>query len=107
MDTNSKKEYLETKVKPILDELVFQLLCERPENPASYMIDWLKKTGGYTSNGLTLKEKEELEKLRKDIISYRKKNPPPEENLENNSQSSESDNEDEFYDPQKEPKKKD
>ena len=107
MDTNSKKEYLETKVKPILDELVFQLLCERPENPASYMIEWLKKTGGYTSNGLTLKEKEELEKLRKDIISYRKKNPPPEENLENNSQSSESDNEDEFYDPQKEPKKKD
>ena len=107
MDTNAKKEYLETKVKPILDELVFQLLCERPENPASYMIEWLKKTGGYTSNGLTLKEKEELEKLRKDIISYRKKNPPPEENLENNSQSSESDNEDEFYDPQKEPKKKD
>ena len=41
--TNNKKEYLETKVKPILDELVFQLLCERPENPASYMIDWLKK----------------------------------------------------------------
>ena len=106
MDTNTKKEYLETKVKPILDELVFQLLCERPENPASYMIEWLKKTGGYTSNGLTLKEKEELEKLRKDIISYRKKNPPPEQNLENNSQSSESSNEDEFYDPQKEPKKK-
>ena len=42
MDTNTKKEYLETKVKPILDELVFQLLCERPENPASYMIEWLK-----------------------------------------------------------------
>ena len=71
--TNNKKEYLETKVKPILDELVFQLLCEGPENPASYMIDWLKKTGGYTSNGLTLKEKEELERLRKDIICYRKK----------------------------------
>ena len=41
--TNNKKEYLETKVKPILDKLVFQLLCEHPENPASYMIDWLKK----------------------------------------------------------------
>jgi hypothetical protein len=26
--TNNKKEYLETKVKPTLDELVFQLLCE-------------------------------------------------------------------------------
>ncbi len=40
--TNNKKENLETKVKPILDELEFQLLCERPENPASYMIHWLK-----------------------------------------------------------------
>jgi hypothetical protein len=26
--TNNKKEHSETKVKPILDELAFQLLCE-------------------------------------------------------------------------------
>ena len=77
-----------------------------PENPASYMIDWLKKTGGYTSNGLTLKEKEELERLRKDIICYRKKNPIKETNNDNNSENSESSNEDEFYDPSQEPKKK-
>lgn len=37
------------------------------------MIDWLQKTGGYTSNGLTLDEKKELEKLRIDIGDYRKR----------------------------------
>ena len=66
----------------------------------------VKKTGGYTSNGLTLKEKEELERLRKDIISYRKKNPIKETSNDNNSENSESSNEDEFYDPSQEPKKK-
>ena len=66
----------------------------------------VKKTGGYTSNGLTLKEKEELERLRKDIISYRKNNPIKETNNDNNSENSESSNEDEFYDPSQELKKK-
>ena len=35
------------------------------------MIEWLQKTGGYTSNGLTYEEKRELEQLRIDIGVYR------------------------------------
>ncbi len=35
------------------------------------MINWLQKQGGYTSNGLTIEEKSELERLRVDIKKYR------------------------------------
>jgi hypothetical protein len=35
------------------------------------MINWLQKYGGYTSNGLTLDEKTELERLRSEIKKYR------------------------------------
>jgi len=35
------------------------------------MIEHLQKTGGYTSSGLTLNEKNELEALRRDIQKYR------------------------------------
>jgi hypothetical protein len=68
-----KQQYLETNVKPILENIVFHILSDRPENPANYMIDWLQKTGGYTSNGLTLEEKRELEALRKQVIEYRER----------------------------------
>jgi hypothetical protein len=27
-----KKEYFDKKVKPVLDAIVFQLVCEKPEN---------------------------------------------------------------------------
>ena len=35
------------------------------------MIQFLQKTGGYTSNGLTMDEKKELEKLRLEVKKYR------------------------------------
>lgn len=66
-----KQQFLETMIKPIMENLIFQMVSDRPDNPASYMIDWLQKTGGYTSNGLTLEEKKELELLRKEIKKYR------------------------------------
>jgi hypothetical protein len=37
------------------------------------MVDWLQKTAGYTSNGLTYDEKKELEQLRQEIGVYREK----------------------------------
>jgi hypothetical protein len=37
------------------------------------MIDWLQKTAGYTANGLTYEEKNELEQLRQEIGAYRTK----------------------------------
>jgi cAMP-dependent protein kinase regulator len=66
-----KQQYLEKNIKPIMENLILQIVTERPENPASFMIDLLQKTGGYTSNGLTIDEKKELETLRKEIKKFR------------------------------------
>ena len=35
------------------------------------MIDWLQNFGGYTSTGLTIDEKKELESLRLQVKKYR------------------------------------
>ena len=31
-----------------MENLIFQLVLERPDDPAVFMIDWLQKTAGYT-----------------------------------------------------------
>ena len=68
-----KQEYLETKIKPIFENLVFQIVCEKPENPVDFMINWLQKTGGYNPNGLTDKEMDELKMLKVQIENYQEK----------------------------------
>ena len=68
-----KQEYLETKVKPIIENLIFQLICERPDNPVEFMVNWLQKTGGFNPNGLTEIEVEELNLLREEMKKYREK----------------------------------
>jgi len=68
-----KQEYLDNKVKPILENLVFQIICEKPENPVDFMINWLQKTGGYNPNGLTDKEMDELNMLKVQIENYKEK----------------------------------
>ncbi len=68
-----KQEYLETKVKPIIENLVFQMICEKPENPVDFMVNWLQKTGGFNPNGLTEIEMEELNLLRNEIQKYKQK----------------------------------
>ena len=68
-----KQEYLETKVKPIIENLIFQLICERPENPVDFMVNWLQKTGGFNPNGLTEIEVEELNLLREEVKKYQEK----------------------------------
>src|SRR5690606_20106583 len=86
-----KEEYLENTIKPIMENLIFQLVLERPEDPANYMIDWLQKTGGYTVNGLTIEEKEELDNLRLEVCKYREKGAI----FNNDSDDSEADSQDE------------
>ena len=100
----NKQEYLETKVKPIMENLMFQLVCEKPDDPVEFMINWIQKTGGYNSNGLTLKERDELENLRKEIIQYRNKHEQNNNEEDNNDNSSEEE-EDETFDPKLEIKK--
>ena len=69
----NKKEYLENRIKPILENLIFQLVLERPEEPTAFMVDWLQKTAGYNLNGLKPEEKEEMAILKKDIIVKKRK----------------------------------
>ena len=57
-ELNSIKE----KIRPIMEQMTYQLVIDRPKNPALYMIGYLQKIGGYTSNGITLDEKKELVK---------------------------------------------
>ena len=68
-----KQEYLDTKIEPIFENLVFQIICEKPENPVDFMITWLQKTGGYNPNGLTDQEMDELNMLKVQIQNYKEK----------------------------------
>ena len=68
------------------------------------MIDWLQKFGGYTSTGLTIDEKKELESLRLQVKKYRsmeeaKKEEPKGETKDDKSQSN-SDSEEDDIDPE-------
>lgn len=91
-DENTLKE----KIRPIMEQLVYQLVLDRPENPVVYMIDYLQKLGGYTSNGITIEEKKELERLRIEIRKYREMEEL--EKNENNQNESFTDDEDDDID---------
>jgi cAMP-dependent protein kinase regulator len=67
----SNTEYLETKLKQIIDPLFFNLLTHRPKDVISFSLEWLTKQGGYTANGLTIGEKLELTGLRKEVKNLR------------------------------------
>jgi hypothetical protein len=73
MENLDEQEYMENVIKPIMENLVFQLISDRPENLNEYMMDWLKITGGYSNRNLTPDETKELEGLRKDIIIERER----------------------------------
>ena len=68
-----RQEYLDSKIKPIFENLIFQIICEKPEKPVDFMITWLQKTGGYNPNGLTDKEMDELNMLKVQLQNYKDK----------------------------------
>lgn len=59
------------------------------------MINWLQKQGGYTSNGLTIEERNELEKLRSEIKKYREMDADNQDNDDTKSQKSQESDDDE------------
>ena len=65
------EEYLQTKVKDIVEPMMSEMLKTLPEEPMRFMLTWLiNYTQGtdFSSNG----EREELENLRKEIKKYQK-----------------------------------
>lgn len=64
-------EYCETKLKDIVEELLLDLAKKKPCDIINYSMDFLMKKGGYTINGLTIEERDELTRLRKELKKYR------------------------------------
>lgn len=64
-------EYCETKLKDIVEELLLELAKKKPCDIINYSMDWLMKKGGFTINGLTIEERDELLRLRKELKKYR------------------------------------
>jgi cAMP-dependent protein kinase regulator len=96
MDTNFELDADQQKIKsqifPYLKSLTYEILMKKPDNIASFMIDFLSRQGNYTTSGLTFSEKKELENLRTIVKRYRELetfNKTQEENSD-----SEDDNED-------------
>jgi hypothetical protein len=64
---------LEQKVKPLLNKLVNNIITDKPDNVPLYMINFLQREGGLTSTGLTIEEKKELNRLRKEVNEFRER----------------------------------
>lgn len=62
--TQEHQEYIQSKVNPTLENLVTQVLLERPENPVPFMIRWLAEQ---TKSPASVLDTGEAAKLRKEI----------------------------------------
>ena len=69
LDEEQKK--LKSQIFPYLKALTYEILLSKPDNITSFMIDFLAQQGNYTTSGLTLSEKKELEFLRNSVKHYR------------------------------------
>ena len=66
------EEYLQTKVKGIVEPMMSEMLKTLPEEPMRFMLTWLinySRGDSAEING----EREELENLRKEIKKYKNK----------------------------------
>lgn len=64
------QEYIQTKVNPILESLVTQILLERPDNPVPFMIKWLSDQSK-TPMPKMANESGETEELKKELASLK------------------------------------
>lgn len=62
-------EFLEEKVRTVLEPMISSVLKDNPEDPVKYMIQWVNRYMGISNESST--EKEELSNLRKEIAQYK------------------------------------
>ena len=95
LDDEQKK--LKSQIFPYLKALTYEILLSKPDNIISFMIDFLAQQGNYTTSGLTLSEKKELEFLRNSVKHYRElesfNKKLDEENQKNSEENSDSESE--------------
>jgi len=68
---NDRKKYLEKEIKPIMEDLTHRLALERPDNPAEFILEYLKNFLNYSNLELSREEKAELNDLRTKIKDFR------------------------------------
>eukprot|EP00440_Ansanella_granifera_P047581 gb/GFBE01051537.1/.p1 GENE.gb/GFBE01051537.1/~~gb/GFBE01051537.1/.p1 ORF type:complete len:406 (+),score=131.60 gb/GFBE01051537.1/:1-1218(+) len=61
------QEYIQSKVNPILESLVTEVLLERPENPVPFMVRWLAERSKQGKDALYSLGVGEAERLRNEI----------------------------------------
>ena len=86
---NKDENQIKQKIFPYLKALSYELIKNKPKNVLQFMILFLQKIGKYTTSGLTIDEKKELENLRLEVKKYReleqyKKNLIEDDNNNNN-----------------------
>jgi cAMP-dependent protein kinase regulator len=59
-------------IQTVVQEMIEALIQHKPQNVPLFMRNWLLKRAKVTSTGLSEAEREELRKLRVDVIRYRK-----------------------------------
>lgn len=45
MDEKENRNYINSKIHPIFERLVIDLLLNKPDDPVEYMQEWLKDKG--------------------------------------------------------------
>ena len=65
------EEYLDKKVRAIIEPMLTQAAIEQPKEPILFMIEWLQNLQGKSSLGKNM-EKEELQNLRREINRFKK-----------------------------------
>ena len=100
---NKDENQIKQKIFPYLKALSYELIKNKPKNVLQFMILFLQKIGKYTTSGLTIDEKKELENLRLEVKKYReleqyKKNLNEDDDNNNNSENDENSFDDELED---------
>jgi cAMP-dependent protein kinase regulator len=83
--SGQQKEYIEKTLNPFLKEMLQPVIIKKPEDPVSFMIDWLHKKLGHASK---LSEKEELRLLRQEVARLKSHKPVGSEGESSESNSS-------------------
>ena len=71
MSNTNAEEYLEKKVRGIIEPMVSQIIVDQPKEPMIYMIEWLQNLQGKNLHQHLNMEKIELKNLRKEVKKFK------------------------------------
>lgn len=85
-DSLTNEDYLEKKLRCLVEPMITSLLTEKPHEPILFMIEWLQNFSGVGNMSGINSERAELHFLRKEMAKYSKKfNIEEEEDLKSES----------------------